>query len=55
MDDNWQRIIFLAVLINFIVAFAISSSYTNTATESEAKELQEVEWFEETSNVSTGK
>ena len=42
----WQRIIFLAVLINFIAIFVISTSWTNTATEHE-EELQEVELIEE--------
>lgn len=49
----WQRIIFLAVLINFIAVFAISSSRTNTKVEPQTEELQEVEWVEEIPDDST--
>ena len=48
----WQRIIFLAVLLNFVVVFAISLSWTNKADEPQAEELQEVEWVEEIPNDS---
>ena len=49
----WQRIIFLAVLLNFVVVFAISSSWTNKADESQVEELQEVELVEEIPDDST--
>ena len=49
----WQRIIFLAVLLNFVVVFAISLSWTNKADEPQAEELQEVEWVEEIPDDST--
>ena len=49
----WQRIIFLAALLNFVVVFAISLSWTNKADEPQAEELQEVEWVEEIPDDST--
>ena len=47
---NWQRIIFLAVLINFFAVFVISFGWKNLTPEVEVDNLQKIEWFEETSD-----
>ena len=48
----WQRIIFLAVLINFIAICAISLIWTDKADDHEEK-FQEIEWIEEIPDDST--
>ncbi len=48
---NWQRIILLAIVINLGAVFVVSSTWTGSAAEVKEDNLQEIEWFEDTTDA----